>query len=219
MKELTFKSRCVFSLQVSAVDSLEGPLLQVEGLSDLRLELHSKKMNMHLVLIDELHRHLYIKSTNRVGQRVKEKGRIRWVWCEVNWGHYVQENRGQCSLWHKKEVSWENAINLHIKLSFLARKFLVFMAAESRKPPNMLMHLQACEQSVLVLSLLLVILLGLCCFPQNDDEVRSFYYSFPTLMHVCFYKCHDHEAQVRQRVTFLIFSSICPRFKRLPGNL
>ncbi|XP_054255809.1 exocyst complex component 4 [Indicator indicator] len=61
---------------VSAVDSLEGPLLQVEGLSDLRLELHSKKMNMHLVLIDELHRHLYIKSTNRVGQRSKEKGRI-----------------------------------------------------------------------------------------------------------------------------------------------
>ncbi|XP_021239959.1 exocyst complex component 4 isoform X2 [Numida meleagris] len=61
---------------VSAVDSLEGPLLQVEGLSDLRLELHSKKMNMHLVLIDELHRHLYIKSTNKVGQRNKEKGRI-----------------------------------------------------------------------------------------------------------------------------------------------
>ncbi|XP_051468131.1 exocyst complex component 4 [Apus apus] len=61
---------------VSAVESLEGPLLQVEGLSDLRLELHSKKMNMHLVLIDELHRHLYIRSTNRVGQRNKEKGRV-----------------------------------------------------------------------------------------------------------------------------------------------
>ncbi|XP_028929114.1 exocyst complex component 4 isoform X1 [Ornithorhynchus anatinus] len=61
---------------VSAVDSLEGPLLQVEGLSDLRLELHSKKMNLHLVLIDELHRHLYIKSTSRVGQRNKDKGRM-----------------------------------------------------------------------------------------------------------------------------------------------
>ncbi|XP_009996405.1 PREDICTED: exocyst complex component 4 [Chaetura pelagica] len=61
---------------VSAVESLEGPLLQVEGLSDLRLELHSKKMNMHLVLIDELHRHLYIRSTNRVGQHNKEKGRV-----------------------------------------------------------------------------------------------------------------------------------------------
>ncbi|XP_061494071.1 exocyst complex component 4 isoform X2 [Rhineura floridana] len=60
---------------VSAVDSLEGPLLQVEGLSDLRLELHSKKMNMHLVLIDELHRHLYIKSTSRVGQQNREKGK------------------------------------------------------------------------------------------------------------------------------------------------
>ncbi|NWT18293.1 EXOC4 protein, partial [Vireo altiloquus] len=61
---------------VSAVDSLEGPLLQVEGLSDLRLELHSKKMNLHLVLIDELHRHLYIKSTNRVGQRARDRARL-----------------------------------------------------------------------------------------------------------------------------------------------
>ncbi|XP_062956410.1 exocyst complex component 4 isoform X1 [Cynocephalus volans] len=61
---------------VSAVESLEGPLLQVEGLSDLRLELHSKKMNLHLVLIDELHRHLYIKSTSRVVQCNKEKGKM-----------------------------------------------------------------------------------------------------------------------------------------------
>ncbi|KAL4658431.1 exocyst complex component 4 isoform X1 [Arapaima gigas] len=60
---------------VSAVESLEGHLLQVEGLSDLRLELHSKKLNIHLVLIDELHRHLYIKSTGRVGQKHKEKER------------------------------------------------------------------------------------------------------------------------------------------------
>lgn len=64
---------------MSAVESLEGPLLQVEGLSDLRLELHSKKMNLHLVLIDELHRHLYIKSTSRVVQRNQEKGRMRLV--------------------------------------------------------------------------------------------------------------------------------------------
>ncbi|KAG9345720.1 hypothetical protein JZ751_008864 [Albula glossodonta] len=58
---------------VSAVESLEGPLLQVEGLSDLRLELHSRKLNIHLVLIDELHRHLYIKSTSRVGHKGKDK--------------------------------------------------------------------------------------------------------------------------------------------------
>ncbi|KAJ8261806.1 hypothetical protein GJAV_G00158620 [Gymnothorax javanicus] len=62
---------------VSAVESLEGPLLQVEGLSDLRLELHSKKLNIHLVLIDELHRHLYIKSTSRVGHKGKDKERGR----------------------------------------------------------------------------------------------------------------------------------------------
>ncbi|XP_018603015.1 exocyst complex component 4 isoform X3 [Scleropages formosus] len=64
---------------VSAVESLEGHLFQVEGLSDLRLELHNKKLNIHLVLIDELHRHLYIKSTGRVGhkhkEREKDKGR------------------------------------------------------------------------------------------------------------------------------------------------
>ncbi|KAM9311350.1 LOW QUALITY PROTEIN: exocyst complex component 4 [Gastrophryne carolinensis] len=64
---------------VFAVESLEGPLLQVEGLSDLRLELHSKKMNMHLVLIDELHRHLYIKSTSRVQQWNKDKMRTSSV--------------------------------------------------------------------------------------------------------------------------------------------
>ncbi|XP_053321528.1 exocyst complex component 4 [Spea bombifrons] len=58
---------------VSAVESLDGPLRHVEGLGDLRLELHSKKMNMHSVLIDELHRHLYIKSTSRVGQWIKDK--------------------------------------------------------------------------------------------------------------------------------------------------
>ncbi|KAM6895488.1 exocyst complex component 4 [Xenentodon cancila] len=62
---------------VTAVESLEGPLLQVEGLGDLRLELHSKKLNMHLVLIDELHRHLYIKSTSRLGHKNKDKNAAR----------------------------------------------------------------------------------------------------------------------------------------------
>uniref|UniRef100_A0A3Q3VMB6 Exocyst complex component Sec8 n=1 Tax=Mola mola TaxID=94237 RepID=A0A3Q3VMB6_MOLML len=61
---------------VSAVDSLEGSLLQVEGLGDLRLELHSKKLNIHLVLIDELHRHLYIKSTSRLGHKNKDKNAL-----------------------------------------------------------------------------------------------------------------------------------------------
>uniref|UniRef100_A0A7N8XKX1 Exocyst complex component Sec8 n=1 Tax=Mastacembelus armatus TaxID=205130 RepID=A0A7N8XKX1_9TELE len=64
---------------VSAVESLEGPLLQVEGLGDLRLELQSKKLNIHLVLIDELHRHLYIKSTSRLGHKNKDKNAARSV--------------------------------------------------------------------------------------------------------------------------------------------
>uniref|UniRef100_A0A3P9N712 Exocyst complex component Sec8 n=1 Tax=Poecilia reticulata TaxID=8081 RepID=A0A3P9N712_POERE len=58
---------------VTAVESLEGPLFQVEGLGDLRLELKNKKLNIHLVLIDELHRHLYIKSTSRLGHKNKDK--------------------------------------------------------------------------------------------------------------------------------------------------
>ncbi|XP_028304846.1 exocyst complex component 4 isoform X1 [Gouania willdenowi] len=62
---------------VTAVESLGGPLLQVEGLGDLRLELHSKKLNLHLVLIDELHRHLYIKSTSRLGHKNKDKNAVR----------------------------------------------------------------------------------------------------------------------------------------------
>ncbi|XP_030575678.1 exocyst complex component 4 isoform X2 [Archocentrus centrarchus] len=62
---------------VTAVKSLEGPLLQVEGLGDLRLELHTKKLNIHLVLIDELHRHLYIKSTSRLGHKNKDKNAAR----------------------------------------------------------------------------------------------------------------------------------------------
>ncbi|CAM9367478.1 exocyst complex component 4 isoform X1 [Lampetra fluviatilis] len=48
---------------VSAVEALDGHLRQVEGLSELRLELHARKMTLHVVLIDELHRHLYIRST------------------------------------------------------------------------------------------------------------------------------------------------------------
>ncbi|CAL1569001.1 unnamed protein product [Knipowitschia caucasica] len=62
---------------VTAVESLDGDLVQVEGLSDLRLELHSKKLNIHLVLIDELHRHLYIKSTNRLGHKNRDKNASR----------------------------------------------------------------------------------------------------------------------------------------------
>uniref|UniRef100_A0A3Q2DYW4 Exocyst complex component Sec8 n=1 Tax=Cyprinodon variegatus TaxID=28743 RepID=A0A3Q2DYW4_CYPVA len=62
---------------VTAVESLEGPLFQVEGLGDLRLELKNKKLNIHLVLIDELHRHLYIKSTSRLGHKNKDKNAAR----------------------------------------------------------------------------------------------------------------------------------------------
>uniref|UniRef100_A0A8C6UK93 Exocyst complex component Sec8 n=1 Tax=Neogobius melanostomus TaxID=47308 RepID=A0A8C6UK93_9GOBI len=77
---------------VSAVDSLDGHLVQVEGLSDLRLELHSKKLNIHLVLIDELHRHLYIKSTSRLGLKNLDKNAARrQVYIENTWGTRLRE--------------------------------------------------------------------------------------------------------------------------------
>uniref|UniRef100_UPI00358E73C9 exocyst complex component 4-like n=1 Tax=Myxine glutinosa TaxID=7769 RepID=UPI00358E73C9 len=52
---------------VDAVDCLTNRLAQVEGLSDLSLELQNRKMKLHLVLIEELNRHLYIRSTSCVG--------------------------------------------------------------------------------------------------------------------------------------------------------
>lgn len=59
------------------MESLEGPLLQVEGLGDLRLELKNKKLLLPVVLINELHRHLYIKSTSRLGLKNKDKNAAR----------------------------------------------------------------------------------------------------------------------------------------------
>lgn len=89
------------------MDSLEGPLLQVEGLSDLRLELHSKKLNIHVVLIDELHRHLYIKSTSRVGHRAKDKEKGRYVSMQ-----YIP-------FYVPNDTSWEKLVNA-IELSFFS---------------------------------------------------------------------------------------------------
>lgn len=131
------------SWQVSAVDSLEGPLLQVEGLSDLRLELHSKKMNLHLVLIDELHRHLYIKSTNRVGQRAKDRARLGWD-----------------SPPRPQPRTWPRHSSLHPELAFLAGKSLRAVAVESTK----LRFVDA--PSSLFAFFCFSLLLGFCCFPQ-----------------------------------------------------
>lgn len=50
---------------------------------------------------------------------------------------------------------------------FLASKFLMLVAVESRKTPNMLMYLRACEQSVLVLSLLLSDSVGFVLLPTE----------------------------------------------------
>ncbi|XP_078668005.1 exocyst complex component 4-like isoform X10 [Branchiostoma floridae x Branchiostoma belcheri] len=64
-------------LLVSAVASLEGTLCGVEALRDVRAELQNKKEQMHEVLIEELHRHLYIRSTAQVNKPLRRQGSIK----------------------------------------------------------------------------------------------------------------------------------------------
>ncbi|XP_078588383.1 exocyst complex component 4-like isoform X2 [Branchiostoma floridae x Branchiostoma japonicum] len=64
-------------LLVSAVASLEGTLSGVEALRDVRAELQNKKEQMHEVLIEELHRHLYIRSTAQVNKPLRRQGSIK----------------------------------------------------------------------------------------------------------------------------------------------
>ncbi|XP_043569970.1 exocyst complex component 4 isoform X2 [Chiloscyllium plagiosum] len=100
---------------VSAVDSLEGQLLQVEGLSDLRLELHSKKLNMHLVLIDELHRHLYIKSTSRVGNKSRDKNKIGLLGKDASSVPIIDVNLGSTSRKFMDNSQYNNSVSTAVK--------------------------------------------------------------------------------------------------------
>ncbi|XP_064630302.1 exocyst complex component 4-like isoform X2 [Lineus longissimus] len=65
------------NLIVSAVSSLEGELAGVEALRDLAQELKIKKEQLHEVLIDELHRQIYIKSTSNVVKVFQRQGSTR----------------------------------------------------------------------------------------------------------------------------------------------
>ncbi|XP_062562574.1 exocyst complex component 4 isoform X1 [Armigeres subalbatus] len=65
-------------LLMSAVEATEGPLKDVEGLHDLRLDFQNKRQQLYSKLLDELCRHLYVSSTVEVLQNFQRQssGRI-----------------------------------------------------------------------------------------------------------------------------------------------
>ncbi|XP_067118263.1 exocyst complex component 4 [Centruroides vittatus] len=64
-------------LLVSSVSLLEGTLEGVDALKDVKSELIMKKEHMHEVLVEELHKHLYVRSTNDALKRFKRQGSER----------------------------------------------------------------------------------------------------------------------------------------------
>lgn len=64
-------------LLVSSVSLLEGTLEGVDALKEVKLELITKKEQMHEVLVEELHKHLYVRSTSDALKRFKRQGSER----------------------------------------------------------------------------------------------------------------------------------------------
>ncbi|XP_023930065.1 exocyst complex component 4 [Lingula anatina] len=64
-------------LITNAVSLLEGDLVEVEGLRDLKVDLISKKKHLFEVIVDELHTQIYVKTTeakfNRQGSGRRDK--------------------------------------------------------------------------------------------------------------------------------------------------
>lgn len=64
-------------LLVSSVFLLEGSLEGVDALKEVKSELLSKKEQMHEILLEDLHKHLYQRSTVEVLRRFKRQGSER----------------------------------------------------------------------------------------------------------------------------------------------
>ena len=62
---------------VNSISLLEGDLAQVEALKDVKAELLSKKEELHEMLVDELHRQIYVKSTSSVVKGFQRQGSLR----------------------------------------------------------------------------------------------------------------------------------------------
>ncbi|XP_055641900.1 exocyst complex component 4 isoform X2 [Toxorhynchites rutilus septentrionalis] len=55
-------------LLMSAIETTEGPLKEVEGLNDIRQDFQNKRQQLYSRLLDELNKHLYVSSTAEVLQ-------------------------------------------------------------------------------------------------------------------------------------------------------
>ncbi|XP_064465893.1 exocyst complex component 4-like isoform X2 [Ornithodoros turicata] len=64
-------------LLVSSVSLVEGSLEGVEALKDVKAKLIYKKEHMHEVLVEELHRHVYLRTTNEALQTFRRQGSDR----------------------------------------------------------------------------------------------------------------------------------------------
>lgn len=64
-------------LLMNSLNQLEASLSSVEALKEVKAELISKKESLYEIIIDELHKHLYIRSTADVFKRFKRQGSAR----------------------------------------------------------------------------------------------------------------------------------------------
>lgn len=61
-------------LLVESIAALDGDLRSVDALSEVKSELVAKKEEIYELLLDDLHKHIYTKSTAEVLQRLKKEG-------------------------------------------------------------------------------------------------------------------------------------------------
>jgi exocyst complex component 4 len=58
-------------LLINCLSHLEGNLKTIEGLTEIKNDLISKKEEMFNLFLDDLHRHIYVKSTSEVLKKIK----------------------------------------------------------------------------------------------------------------------------------------------------
>lgn len=84
-------------LLMASVSKLEGPLENVDGLSEVKTDLSSKKDEMFNLLMDDLHKHIYVKSTNEILHRIKRQASDRYK-NNNNTGLMIQDNMNSNSV-------------------------------------------------------------------------------------------------------------------------
>ncbi|KAK2144045.1 hypothetical protein LSH36_791g00032 [Paralvinella palmiformis] len=64
-------------LLLKSVSMVDGDLSDIESLAEIRTELHTKKDEMYDMLIDELHKQIYVKSTASIMKSFQRQGSLR----------------------------------------------------------------------------------------------------------------------------------------------